>query len=170
MRRAGALDVLLRAGASQEADQARAVGRRQGDILPHAQRVRAPPGRDVPARRARRAHRRQDRAQDDARDGDKLRHTPRDRLPQVQLLQGSGRRDLRERARPRLRRRRPVAEDGHRRHRVQVLVRQGIPRAGLRLRQRRDRRLVDIRVAEHGAAGRDARHAHPPWCPPARIR
>ena len=76
-------------------------------------------------------------------------------------VQGGGRRDLRERSAatsPPT----PVAEDGHRRHRVQVSVRQYLPRAGLRLRQRGNRRLVDIRVAEHGAAGRDARHAHPP--------
>ncbi len=116
----------------------------------------------MPARRARRAHRGQDRAQDDGRDGAEVRHTPRDRLPQVQLVRGSGRRDLRERARLRLRLRRAVAEDGHRRHRVQVLVREGLPRPGVRLRQPRDRGVVDIRVARHGAAGGDARHADLP--------
>ena len=48
--------------------------------------------------------------------------TPRDRLPQVQLVQGRRRRDVRERHRARLRRRRAVAEDGHRRHRVQAAL------------------------------------------------
>ena len=45
-------------------------------------------------------------AEDDARDGHQLRDSPRDRLPQVQLVQGQGRKDLRERHRARLRRRR----------------------------------------------------------------
>ena len=54
----------------------------------------------------------------------------------------------------------PWQKLGHRRHRVQVLVWQGLPRPGLRLRQPRDRRLVDLhRVAEPRAAGGDARHA-----------
>lgn len=40
---------------------------------------------------------RQDCAQDDARDGDSLRHQTRDGLPQVQLVQGRRRQDVRER-------------------------------------------------------------------------
>ena len=159
MRRAGALDLLLRAGASKESPPGPSCGRRQGDILRPTGAGTA--DRPMPARRR--------SASSPTRpclkmmgDGPALRHTARDRLPQVQLVAEGGREDLRERARPRLRRRRPVAEDGHRRHRVQVLVRQGLPRADLRLRQRGNRRLVDIRVAEHGAAGRDPRHAHPP--------
>ena len=40
---------------------------------------------------------RQDRAQDDARDGDSLRYQTRDGLPQVQLVQGRRRQDVRER-------------------------------------------------------------------------
>ena len=42
MRRARPLDVLSRAGPPEEADQAGAVGRGQGDILEDAERVRAP--------------------------------------------------------------------------------------------------------------------------------
>ena len=73
------------------AHQARALGGRRRDILAHRQRVRPQADRHVPARRAGRAHSRQDGAQDDARDGHQLRDPPRDRLPQVQLLQGQGR-------------------------------------------------------------------------------
>ena len=113
--------VPLRARASQGADQARAARPRVAEIfgrLPNG--VRPPAGRHGAAGRGRRPHRGQDGAQDDARDGPALRHPPRERLPQVQLVQGRRRRGLRERARPRLRGGRPVAEDGHRRHGVQA--------------------------------------------------
>lgn len=65
-----------------------------------------------------RAHSRQNGTQDDARDGHRLRDPPRDRLSQVQLLQGQGRQDFRKRHRQGLRSRRAVGEDGYRRHRV----------------------------------------------------
>ena len=81
VRRHGPVQLLLRAVAPGRADAPRATGRGGGDLLAHGQRVRPPPGRHVPARRAGRAHSRQDRAQDHARDGGPLRHPPRDRLP-----------------------------------------------------------------------------------------
>ena len=81
MRRPGPVQLLLRPRAPAEADAPGAAGRGGGDLLAHGQRVRPPPGRHVPARRAGRAHSRQDRAQDDAGDGGPLRHPPRDRLP-----------------------------------------------------------------------------------------
>lgn len=81
MRRAQEVDLLLRPRAPAEADAPGAAGRGGGDLLAHGQRVRPPPGRHVPARRAGRAHSLQDRAQDDARDGHQLRDPPRDRLP-----------------------------------------------------------------------------------------
>ena len=46
------VDLLLRAGAPAEADQARAARRRGRDILAHRQRLRAPADSHVPARRA----------------------------------------------------------------------------------------------------------------------
>ena len=159
MRRPREVHLLLRARASRKAHQARALGGRCGDLLSHSERLRPQADSHVPAGRARRPHRRQDRAQDDARDGDPLRHPPRNRLPPLQLVQGRRREGLRERAGPGLRGRRPMAEDGHRRDRVQMLLRQGVPRAGLRLRQPRDRRMVDSRVSEPRAAGGDARYA-----------
>lgn len=69
---------------------------------------------------------RQDRAQDDTRDGDSLRYQTRDGLPQVQLVQGRRRQDVRERDREGFRRRGPVAEAGNGRHRVQGGGRQGL--------------------------------------------
>ena len=69
MRRPGPVQLLLRAVAPGQADAPGAAGRGGGDLLAHGQRVRPPPGRHVPARRAGRAHSRQDRAQDDAGDG-----------------------------------------------------------------------------------------------------
>ena len=121
--------------------------------------MRPPPDSHVPARRAGSRHSRQDRAEDDARDGHKLRHPPRDRLPQVQLVQGEGRQDVRERHRARLRGRRALGEDGHRRHRVQAALGQGVLRPRLRLREQGDRRLVRIYAPEHGPATRVARPA-----------
>ena len=61
------VDLLLRAVAPGRADAPGAARRGGGDLLAHAERMRPPPGRHVPARRAGRARRRQDRAQDDAR-------------------------------------------------------------------------------------------------------
>ena len=82
------VDLLLRAGAPAEADPARAARRRGRDILAHRQRLRAPADSHVPARRAGRGRGRQDRAQDDARDGHPVRDTPPGLPPPVQLLQG----------------------------------------------------------------------------------
>ena len=81
VRRPGSVQLLLRAVAPGQADAPGAAGRGGGDLLAHGQRMRPPPGRHVPARRAGRAHSRQDRAQDDAGDGGPLRHPPRDRAP-----------------------------------------------------------------------------------------
>ena len=53
--------------------------------------------------------------EDDARDGVALRHTPREGLPQVQLLQGIRGTKLRQHHRPRLQGDRPLAENGYRR-------------------------------------------------------
>lgn len=69
MRRPGPVQLLLRAVAPGRADAPGAAGRGGGDLLARGRRVRPPPGRHVPARRAGRAHGRQDRAQDDAGDG-----------------------------------------------------------------------------------------------------
>ena len=91
MRRPGEVELLLRAVAPEGPHQARALGGRRRDILAHRQRVRPQADRHVPARRAGRAHSLQDDAEDDARDGHQLRDPPRDRLPQVQLVQGQGR-------------------------------------------------------------------------------
>ena len=110
----------------------------------------------IELRRRRRADSRQDGPQGDERDVPKVRHTPQDRPPQVQLIQRRGRLDLREHARPRFRGGRPVAEDGHRRHRVRPVVRQGLPRAGLRLREQGDRGALDITASRPRAAGGDA--------------
>ena len=79
--------------------QARALGGRRRDIL-RARPTGAATGDRLCLRAgAGRAHSLQDRAEDDARDGHQLRDSPRDRLPQVQLVQGQGRKDLRERHR-----------------------------------------------------------------------
>lgn len=103
------VDLLLRAGAPAEADQARAARRRGRDILAHRQRLRAPADSHVPARRAGRGRGRQDRAQDDARDGHPVRDTPPGLPPPVQLLQGARGEHVRERHREGLRRRGAVA-------------------------------------------------------------
>ena len=139
--------------------RAGAMGGGRRDLLPHRQRVWPQADSHVPARRAGRAHSRQDRAQDDARDGRQLRDPARDRPPQVQLLQGRGGADVRERYRVRLRGGRAVAEDGHRRDRVQAAVGQGLLRAGLRLREQGDRRMVDLAAPRHGPAARAPRPA-----------
>lgn len=159
MRRPAQVDLLLRAVASEEADPARAAGIRRRDLLPDGKRLRAPADRHVSEGGERRGHRRQDRPQDDARDGDKVRHTTRDRLPPLQLLQGRRRRDLRERHRARLLRRRPVAEDGHRRHGVQAILGEGVLRADLRLQQQGDRRMEHVEETGHGPADDPARPA-----------
>lgn len=130
-------------------------GRR--NILEDRERMRPQAGGHVPARRAGRGHRRQERAQDDARDGHQLRDPPRDRLSQAQLVQGRGRRDVRKRHRPGLRRRRPLGEDGHRRHRVQAALGQGLLRAHLRLRQQGDRRPAGVAAPQHGPTDRATR-------------
>ncbi len=145
LRRAGVHVPLQQVEAGQGADQAGALGQGDRDLLALAERLRAPPDSDVPPGRGRRRHRRQDRSQDDARNRDKLRHTPGNGLPQVQLLQGRGRQDLRERAGARLQGGRAVAEARHRRHRVQAEMGQGVPRARLRLRKQGDRGMVHIR-------------------------
>lgn len=88
-------------------------------------------------------------------DGFEARHPSRDRLPQIQLVQGSRRRGVRERVRLRLLRGRSVVEDGRRRHRVQVLVRQGPPRSGLRLWEQGDRGALRLGEPDPGAAGGD---------------
>ena len=92
-------------------EQKAAGGRR--DLLAHRQRLRAPADGDVPQGGRGGRDSRQDRAQDDARDGDPLRHQTRDGLPQVQLVQGRRRQDVRERDREGFRRRGPVAEAGN---------------------------------------------------------
>ncbi len=86
--RTGEKHVLPSSVASGRRDPAghRADGRR--DIRAHAQRVRAPADSDVPRARVRGAGEPQERAEDDARDGDSLRHQARDGLPQVQLVPG----------------------------------------------------------------------------------
>lgn len=67
-------------------EQKAAGGRR--DLLAHCQRLRAPADSDVPQGGRGGRDSRQDRAQDDARDGDPLRYQARDGLPQAQLVQG----------------------------------------------------------------------------------
>lgn len=147
------------AQAAEGPDAPRATGGGGRGLLPNAQRMRPQADRHVPARRAGREHRRQDGAEDDARDGDPLRDQARKALPPIQLLQGLGRPDVREHAGAGLLRRGPLAEDGHRRHRVPPAVGQGVLRAGLRPLHQGDSRLVDLREPEHGPAGRAARRA-----------
>lgn len=55
VRRHGPVQLLLRAVAPGQADALGAAGRGGGDLLGHGERVRPPPGRHVPARRAGRA-------------------------------------------------------------------------------------------------------------------
>ena len=135
-------------------EQKAAGGRR--DLLAHRQRLRAPADSDVPQGGRGGRDSRQDRAQDDARDGDSLRYQTRDGLPQVQLVQGRRRQDVRERDREGFRRRGPVAEAGNGRHRVQGGGRQGLlgPDAGLLHQGDRGERHIDH--ARHGPAGQDA--------------
>ncbi len=92
-------------------EQKTASGRR--DLLAHRQRLRAPDDSDVPQGGRGGRDSRQDRARDDTRDVDSLRYQARDGLPQVQLVQGRRRRDVRERDREGFRRRGPVAEAGN---------------------------------------------------------
>lgn len=153
------VDLLLRAGAPAEADQARAARRRGRDILAHRQRLRAPADSHVPARRAGRGRGRQDRAQDDARDGHPVRDTPPGLPPPVQLLQGARGGHVRERHREGLRRRGAVAEARHRRHRVQGRRRQGLLGPGARLLHEGDRGERHIDLAGPRPAAQDARPA-----------
>ena len=132
--RAFGSEVLLRMDGKQGRytyEQKAAGGRR--DLLAHCQRLRAPADSDVPQGGRGGRDSRQDRARDDARDVDSLRYQTRDGLPQVQLVQGRRRQDVRERDREGFRRRGPVAEAGNGRHRVQGGGRQGLlgPDAGL---------------------------------------
>ena len=119
MRRAQAVDLLLRPRAPAEAHAPRAPGGGRRDLLAHRQRLRAPADSDVPQGGRGGRDSRQDRAQDDARDGDSLRDQTRDGPPRVQLVQGRRRQNVRERDREGFRRRGPVAEAGDGRHRVQ---------------------------------------------------
>ena len=158
--RAFGSEVLLRMDGKQGRytyEQKVAGGRR--DLLAHRQRLRAPADSDVPQGGRGGRDSRQDRAQDDARDGDPLRHQTRDGLPQVQLVQGRRRQDVRERDREGFRRRGPVAEAGNGRHRVQGGGRQGLlgPDAGLLHQGDRGERHIDH--DRHGPAGEDARRA-----------
>ena len=107
-------EVLLRMDGKRDGytyEQKAAGGRR--DLLAHRQRLRAPADSDVPQGGRGGRDSRQDRAQDDARDGDSLRYQTRDGLPQVQLVQGRRRQNVRERDREGFRRRGPVAEAGN---------------------------------------------------------
>lgn len=127
-------EVLLRMDGKRDGytyEQKAAGGRR--DLLAYRQWLRAPADSDVPHGGRGGRDSRQDRAQDDARDGDSLRYQTRDGLPQVQLVQGRHRQDVRERVREVFQRRGPVAEAGIGRHRVQGGGRQGLlgPDAGL---------------------------------------
>ena len=127
-------EVLLRMDGKRDGytyEQKAAGGRR--DLLAYRQWLRAPADSDVPHGGRGGRDSRQDRAQDDARDGDSLRYQTRDGLPQVQLVQGRHRQDVRERVREVFQRRGPVAEAGNGRHRVQGGGRQGLlgPDAGL---------------------------------------
>ena len=70
MHRAYQVDILLRVRASQEADQIGVLGGRRRDLFAQRQRLRVPADSHVPARGKERTYRRQDRAQDDARDGE----------------------------------------------------------------------------------------------------
>ena len=164
MRQAGALDLLLRAGASEEAHQAR-LWDAAGRYSPARPAGAGTAGRDVPARQRSAVVADKTVLKMMGEMGLRCGAAARTDLPQVQLVQGVvgetsnviGR-DFAADARGR--RWAPTSP-------VQVLVRQGATLApALRLQQRRDRRLVDIRVAEHGAAGRDARQLLVRWCPP----
>lgn len=158
--RAFGSEVLLRMDGKQGRytyEQKAAGGRR--DLLAHCQRLRAPADSDVPQGGRGGRDSRQDRARDDARDVDSLRYQTRDGLPQVQLVQGRRRQDVRERDREGFRRRGPVAEAGNGRHRVQGGGRQGLlgPDAGLLHQGDCGERHIDH--ARHGPAGQDARRA-----------
>lgn len=101
-------EVLLRMDGKRDGytyEQKAAGGRR--DLLAHRQRLRAPTDSDVHHGGRGGSDSRQDRAQDDARDGDSLRYQTRNGLPQVQLVQGRRRQDVRERDREGFRRRAP---------------------------------------------------------------
>ena len=74
--------------------------------------MRSQAGSHVPARRRRSTHRRQDGLENDARDGATLQHTPREGLPQVQLLQGERGTKLRQHHRPQLQGRWPLQKLG----------------------------------------------------------
>ena len=126
-RRPLQVELLLRAVPSQGPDQAGAARQGGGDLRRAPERRRTPAGGHGAARRRRRADSRQDGAQDDGRGASEC-SIRGDRPPTGTAPEGKVGETFEERARPRLRRRRP-GEDGHRRHRVQVLLRQGLPRA-----------------------------------------
>lgn len=106
--RAFGSEVLLRMDGKRDGytyEQKAAGGRR--DLLAHRQWLRASADSDVHHGGRGGSDSRQDRAQDDARDGDSLRYQTRNGLPQVQLVQGRRRQDVRERDREGFRRRAP---------------------------------------------------------------
>ena len=100
-----------KAKGAEGADKAGALGGRRRGVLAHRQRLR-PQAIAMCLRAEKEASVANKTVLKIARDGHKLRHKARDRLPQVQLLQGRRRRDLREPARPRLLGRRAVGKLG----------------------------------------------------------
>lgn len=99
------------------------------------------------AQSGRRSHRRQDGAQGRARGG---AAAPGPQAQEAPLLHGPGRQVLPEPAGPRLRGGGPDGQAGGRRRRIQGGRREAPPFARGRPLQRRGRRLLDIRVPEHG--------------------
>lgn len=87
-------------------------------------------------------------------------HPPRGRPLQLQLVQGRRRRGAREGARPRPFCGRPLAEDDHRCHPVQVVFREGASCPGLRLRQQGNCRSLDLGESGCHSAEGDALDVH----------
>ena len=123
-RRPLQVELLLRAGSSQERRPGQSCGARVARDLRRAPERASVTGRWPWSLRAVDGARIADKTvlEDDARDGATLRHPPRDRRTTgTAPTRGTRRRELRERRSARdFEADRPLAEDGHRRHRVQA--------------------------------------------------
>lgn len=112
-------------------------------------------GRHGSQGRAGALHRRQDRAQADARGRPSLPHTTQ----AIRLLSGRAGQGRQERPEPRLHDKSSDEKARHRRHRVQGGGRQGVPIARHGPLQQRNRGVVGIEERQHGPDDGDARRA-----------